>query len=775
MVPKTLLPYGLFILMAGLFLPTTAQHYMERLNRGVVAVRTSEDHVFVSWRLLATDPENIAFNLYRESIKVNDEPITGGTNFVDTVVENHLYEIVPVIEGVEQSGTGVAQVWEETYHRIPLSDRPIPQSESFYSPNDASVADLDNDGEYEIVLKWNPQNAKDNSQAGNTDKVYLDGLEMDGTLLWRIDLGPNIRAGAHYTQFMVYDFESDGYPEVVCKTADGTVDGLGHVIGDPSANYTNSAGYVLSGPEFLTVFDGQSGANLATADYVPERGSVTSWGDDYGNRVDRFLAGVGYFDGERPSILMCRGYYTRSVLAAWDYRDGALTQRWVFDTNDGFPTYMDQGAHSLSIGDVDADGRDEVIYGAMAIDDDGSPLHNTQFNHGDATHLGDFIPSRPGLEFYMPSESAGSSADGVLNPGVYVRDANSGSIIWSISANGDIGRAMTADISNDHPGHEFWAAGGLGVYNAEGEVISSSFPPINFAIWWDADLLREMLDQTTISKWQEGTLLSPAGVASNNGTKATPCLSADLFGDWREEVIFREENNSALRIYTTTIPTDHRFYTLMHDRQYRLAIAWQNVGYNQPPHPSFYIGEGVTSAPETNLKYVAEGSKQNQYINLDQSDQLLGDIIEVFASSGLPVSISVISGGDLVHIEGSTITAVGAGTATLGVSQPGSDTYEAIDEEVTFSIIEVLGENESTGFNVYPNPTDGLVLISFPPGNRGASGKLLVYDQQGKKIQESIVSMGPEVRLDVSQLNSGVYLLEVQADQLTIRQKLIIR
>jgi Carbohydrate binding module (family 6). len=598
---------------------------MESLGRGVVALRTSSSQVYVGWRQLGLDPSGIAYNVYRSAnggspVKLNSSPITNSTNFVDTssvASQTNVYTVRPVINGVEQpASAGFTLPSNSTttgYLRVPLqipAGGTTPSGESYtYSPNDCSVGDLDGDGEYEIVVKWDPSNSKDNSQSGYTGNVYLDAYKLNGTRLWRIDLGRNIRAGAHYTQFMVYDLDGDGKAEVACKTADATISGTGQVIGNASADHRNSSGYILSGPEYLTIFNGQTGAILATANYNPPRGTVSNWGDNYGNRVDRFLAGIAYLDGTRPSLIMCRGYYTRAVVAAWDYRNGQLTQRWTFDTGHSGGSlggYRGQGAHSLSIADVDNDGRHEIIYGAAVIDDNGTGKHTTGLGHGDALHVSDMNPSRPGLEIFMPHESPGSNG-GI---GTSFRDANTGTILWSTSASSDIGRGVCGDIDSRYAGYEFWGASNSNLYSASGAVIGSSRPsPINFMIWWDADLKRELLDGTTISKWNEtagnaSTLLAASGVASNNGTKATPNLSADILGDWREEVIWRESNNSALRIYVSTTVATNRFYTLMHDAQYRVAIAWQNVGYNQPPHPSFYLGTGMGAQPAANITYV---------------------------------------------------------------------------------------------------------------------------------------------------------------------------
>ena len=425
--------------------------------------------------------------------------------------------------------------------------------------------------------------------------------------MWEINLGKNIREGAHYTQFMVYDLDGDGKAEIVCKTADGTVDGTGKVIGDSTKSWVNDRGYILDGPEYLTVFDGLTGKALATTNYVPARGNVGSWGDNYGNRVDRFLACVAYLDGVHPSVVMCRGYYTRSVLEAWDWRDGKLTQHWVFDSavpgngKDGKPhrAYEGQGAHSLSVADVDGDGKDEIVYGAMCVDHDGEGLYSTGFRHGDALHVSVFDPSLPGLQVFMIHEAPSQTA------GVEFHDAATGKLLWGAPSTKDVGRGLAADVDPRYPGAQFFALGSRDVNGKTIPVQGGS----NFAIWWDGDLLRELLNGNSITKWnwETGTMnriFTADGCASNNGSKSTPALSADILGDWREEIIERTADNKELRIFTTVIPTEHRFYTLMHDPQYREAIAWQNVAYNQPPWPSFFIGQDMKAPPKPNIVLV---------------------------------------------------------------------------------------------------------------------------------------------------------------------------
>ena len=649
---------------------------MERLDRGVVAVHEPDGKVYVSWRVLASDADGVAFNVYRTTaapapgaeqpgqfgppppaeaatVRLNAEPLTGPTWLLDSgarLERATTYTVRPVVQGVEGPAdagfTLPAGAPPLPYHSIRLQTPPG------YTPNDASVGDLDGDGRYEIVLHQTGR-SHDNSQSGPTDPPILQAYRLDGTLLWTINLGRNIREGAHYTQFLVYDFDGDGRAEVVCKTADGTVDGTGKVIGDPHADWREPAGptvvspdatgaiktatgfaaslegRIVRGPEYLTVFDGRTGAALATTRYLsgrhPDTDSPTPeqmkavWGDGYGNRSDRFLAAVAYLDGEHPSFVMCRGYYTRTVLAAWDWRDGHLTSRWVFDSADGTPgneKFGGQGNHNLSVADVDGDGRDEIIYGAMVVDDNGRGLYSTGWGHGDALHVSDLVPDRPGLEVFDIQER-------FAGEGMSLRDARTGEPIFTVpSVHPDgakregPGRGNAFNIDPRYPGAECWAAGaGMdGLYTAKGVKFLEHRPrgfPVNFGIYWDGDFLSELLDHNRIVKWnwQTGSL-DPLLVAheciANNGTKATPVLTADLWGDWREEVIWRTRDNQELRIYTSTIPTAHRLVTLMHDPQYRLSVAWQNVAYNQPPHPSFYLDESAPLPPRPNVRFPAE-------------------------------------------------------------------------------------------------------------------------------------------------------------------------
>jgi len=585
-------------------LSTMVAQQQERLHqRGLVALRYAPDSVFVSWRLFASDAGSQAFHLFRSSPgqpaeRLNRQPLTGATHFTDYIgglTGDITYE---VREAGQTTGERYLLRADATGNFLTIPVQPL----EGHTIGDGAAGDLDGDGRYELIVK-REMRPRDNSHRGVTGQTKLAAYRLDGTMLWRIDLGKNIREGAHYTQFLVYDLDGDGRAEVAVKTADGTTDGQGKVIGDPTADHRNADGHIWKGPEFLTVFDGLTGAELHTTSYIPQRHpSITDptpeqmkevWGDDHYNRSERYLACVAYLDGKHPSLVMCRGYYTRSVLAAYDFKDKTLIHRWTFDSDDNTPgnrAYRGQGNHNLTAADVDGDGCDEIVYGAACIDNDGKGLYSTGLRHGDALHVSDLDPARPGMEVWMGHETRSDVA------GIEFRDARTGELIWGFASQGDVGRSLAADIDPRYPGYECWAFGpGItGLYSAQGERISERSPrTCNFRILWDGDLLHELLDRNFIAKYDWTTdslrfLLRADECRWNNGTKATPVLSADLLGDWREEVVWRTADNTALRIYSTTIATPHRLPTLMDDRQYRLSVAWQNVGYNQPPSTSFW-------------------------------------------------------------------------------------------------------------------------------------------------------------------------------------------
>lgn len=619
-----------------------AKLQMEKLDRGLIAVRKDASTVFVTWRYLNTDPFGISFNVYRDGKKLNETPIQDVTFFEDENTQGGIYSVKPVVNGRElnkaASSYTLPAKTQPGYLEIKL-DKPkdgiTPANESYtYSANDCSVGDADGDGELEIFLKWDPSNAHDNAHDGYTGNVLIDCYKLNGTKLWRIDLGKNIRAGAHYTQFMVYDFDNDGKAELICKTADGTVDGTGSVIGDKNANWvdpgsdmeqvpavdfrktginpagTRNRGRIISGPEYLSVFDGKTGKVLDTVDYIPPRGNMMDWGDNYANRSDRHLACIAFLDGEHASAVMCRGYYSRAVLAAFDWDGKKLKTHWVFDsekTQNG-KAYEAQGNHNLYAADVDHDGKDEIIYGSCTIDHDGTGLYSTRLGHGDAMHVTQFAPDMDGLQVFACHEGGS---------GITFRETSNGKIIVQQKSSSDVGRCMAADVDPTNYGVEMWGGGGFGFRNIKGEIVrgvnsnpnSSTLQgpsnlPVNFAVWWDGDLLREMLNGNTVSKydWNQrrcNNLVTFRGCSANNGTKSNPCLAADIAGDWREEVLMRTDDSTALRLYVSTTPTEYRFHTFLHDPVYRNSVASQNTCYNQPTHTGFYFGPDLIPADGT--------------------------------------------------------------------------------------------------------------------------------------------------------------------------------
>ena len=626
---------------------------MERLDRGVVAIPQGDGRVAVSWRTLRSDKKGEPFDVYRNGVKLNDEPLTsGGTFFVDSQPLSSGDDVLYEVRGGGLDGSftlradapvGYLPVKIERPEggKVPTMQNLQPQARRgrgrgwgwrddgsyTYSANDMSVGDVDGDGQYELFVKWEPSNAHDNAHDGYTGATIIDCYKIDNSksdncdLLWRINLGPNIRSGAHYTPFIVYDFDGDGRAELLVKTADGTRDGKGRVIGDSLADWRNKAGRILDGPEYITVFNGLTGEAMDTKAYVPQRGNLQAWGDDRGNRSERYLAAVGYLGkvkGEKgkkikdekgvASAVFCRGYYTRTVIAAWDWDGKELISRWVFDTDEPeWKDYAGQGNHNLRVADVDGDGFDEITYGSMAVDHDGRGLYNTGFGHGDAIHLV-AEPKTNKLYIWDCHENKRDGSD--------LRDAATGEVIFQIKSRTDVGRAMAADIDPTNPGVEMWSTDSHGIRNMKGEVVSTAldadnpqhdnnlvlggrYLPVNFGIWWDGDLLRELLDRATVTKynWQEksiDTVQQFEGVVFNNGTKSNPGLAADILGDWREEVIARDRESTELRIYVSTIPTDYRINCLMQDIPYRLSVATQNVGYNQPSETGCYIGSDNT-------------------------------------------------------------------------------------------------------------------------------------------------------------------------------------
>ncbi|MDR1676711.1 MAG: Ig-like domain-containing protein, partial [Tannerella sp.] len=660
------------ITVAPVMLP---QRQMEQLDRGLVAVKTGSN-IFLSWRLFNTDPSDVTFNIYKNgnTVSLNGSPLSAAyTDYLDNGGStSDTYSVAVLYGGTEVYRSEPVTAWGQQYLNIPVqmpTTGHLPNGTPYtnYTIYDGSTADLDGDGQYEIVFLCGPANMQDNSNAGATGNVFIDAYKLDGTKLWGsgkyIDLGSNIRAGAHYSPFLIFDFDGNGKAEIIVKTADGTTDALGTRLGTNTV-YANADGFVLSGPEYLSVFDGATGRLLASAPYDPPRGNVSAWGDGIGNRADRFLAAVAYLDGIHPSAVMCRGYYTRTTLCAWNWDGVSLTEEWLFDTNNlpgGGAQYKGQGNHNMSVGDVDEDGKDEIIYGSLTIDDNGQAMYTTGYGHGDAMHVGKLDPSRPGLQMMDVHESP-------FPYGLEMHDLLTGDLIWGVVASGDIGRGVAADIDPTFEGVESWSVGGLGTWSAQGAKISGSSPgSMNMAIYWDGDTGRELFDgqsnpsvtKPTVSgsapnkSFGSSNIITFSGASTNGGTKANPCLQADILGDWREEIILRASDNTALRIYTTTASTLHSgngavpvsgIPTLMHNKEYRLAVAWQNSGYNQPPHADIFIGYNMANVDRT-----AHGAGFT--VTLDPDGGTFGD-----DGSQIPRNIMTVTGA---HIPFPEVTKAG--------------------------------------------------------------------------------------------------------------------
>ena len=593
---------------------------MEKLGRGVSASRIDEYRAFISWRYLPDDPRDIFFDVYRNGEKITGVPIFE-TYFIDSLSHGSpaKYEVKATSNTIKRglkSGSYFLRA-EETcgYISIPVSLPSAgitPSGENYsYYPGDSTVGDVDGDGEYELIVRIEPTNRHDNAHDGYTGNVYIDCYKISGERLWRIDLGKNVRAGSHYVGVIVYDFDGDGKAEVVCRTCDGTTDSKGHVIGNKDADWREEGswisknkhseprffnqGKIMKGKDYITVFSGKTGKALCTIDYIPQRGKSEDWGDDKANRSDRFLSCAAYLDGENPSIIFCRGYYTRTVIAAFDWDGSRLTNRWVFDSSlPGNEDYAGQGFHNLRVGDVDSDGKDEIIYGSCTIDDDGKGLYTTGLGHGDAIHMTCFDPAVDRMQIWDCHEN---KIDGST-----FRDAATGRVIFQVKSNEDVGRCMAADIDPTNYGVEMWSICTNGLYNIKGEqyMTFTKRPPMSMAVWWDGDLSRELLNKNLILKYKPQrkrciTLEEFTGAMNINGTKGTPLLQGDILGDWREEVVLMSEDAQEIRIYTSTIPTRYRFHTFMADPVYRLSIVYQNVGYNQPTQTGFYFGPDLPS------------------------------------------------------------------------------------------------------------------------------------------------------------------------------------
>jgi hypothetical protein len=622
------------LLAVGLVVPSlAAPRQMENLTRGLVVSNVGSG-VLVSWRLLGTDDPATEFNLYRDGSKIASIAKNAGTNYLDKSGKTtSKYEVAAVVDGKEQAKSPLSLVLDKTvsnsgnsfpYKTLKLevpAAQTMPNGEKCtYTPNDMSAGDLDGDGEYELILKWDPSNAHDNSQTGYTGTVFIDAYKLDGTRLWRIDLGKNIRAGAHYTQFQVFDYDGDGKAEMIVKTADGTIDGTGKAIGNASADYRDGNGLILKGKEYLTVFRGVDGAAVTTIDYVPSRdinkhekgkNGKGYWGDNYGNRCERYIAATAYLDGVHPSAVFIRGYYSASYVVAYDFDGKTLKQRWYHKSEDPGKGLYEQGNHNIAVGDIDGDGYDEIVFGGATLNHDGTVRFSTQLGHGDAGHLGDLDPDHPGMEFWDVHEHTNAQYTEEM------RGAD-GKVYWGTpqpNPGVDNGRGMAADIDSEYRGYEVWSAKGGGMKTASGKKIGSPAVSQNFRIYFDGDVYDELLDGAYVTKFDSkakkanvyfdgGAALGAAGC---NGTKNTPSLVADLFGDWREELVVRSEKDpTTMYIISTPVASEHRVYTLMHDATYRVAIAWQNTAYNQPPHIGYYLPDAVKKLAAPDIYVVGE-------------------------------------------------------------------------------------------------------------------------------------------------------------------------
>lgn len=639
------LHYYLLLFFALIFSNNAfSSRQMENLGRGILVFHTNFTNVKISWRHFYNDTTTY-FNVLKNGRKINWLPISDNHMETNSTLSSDRFAVISYnsykdcLQGINGDTSATVTAWQNyttnqkcnaAYKTIPMN---VPEGGFLngttysYRPNDCSVGDLDGDGEYELIVKWDPENAQDNSKSGYTGDVYLDAYKLDGTQLWRIDLGKNIRAGAHYTQFLVYDFDGDGKAEVACRTAPGSKDATGEYLScgpaakdNPKSDYRDSHGRVYTNPEYLTVFE-SDGTEGSTVTFQPARGSSSDWGDNYGNRSERFLGCVAYLDGVHPSIVMCRGYYfgkdgynSRMELAAFDYKNKSISLKWHFKANlkkNINAKFVGQGNHNLSVADVDNDGKDEIIYGACAFNDDGTGLYSTGLGHGDAIHVSDMDPDRPGLEVWDVHEDKGSKYSSELH------DAKTGEIIWGddVNVGFDNGRGMSADIDSKSRGFEMWSYSANNIYTCKGNILfEGKRPTLNFRIYWDGDLQDELLDGTTIDKWNGSgserliSLYKFENSSSCNGSKKTPNLCADILGDWREEVVLWNTATKNLTIFTTMTDTKYQLYTLMEDPVYRNAIAWQNVAYNQPPHLGVYIGDGIDSIPKPDIYFVGKDS-----------------------------------------------------------------------------------------------------------------------------------------------------------------------
>jgi rhamnogalacturonan endolyase len=712
-----LLTIGMLLLFAE---SAIGQRMMENLGRGVIAVRRSSTQVYIGWRLLGTDPSNISFNLYRATgngaaIRINGTAITSSTNFVDSSADlgqSNRYFVRPIINGAEQedstSFTLPANAPVRQYISIPL------RTDLSYGAFHVGTGDLDGDGEYDFVVKRGSQDTDPSQGGGSNNTFKLEGYKNNGQFLWRIDLGWNIEQGIWYSPIMVYDLDGDCKAEVIAKISEGTRDGAGVLIGDTNSDgrtdYRDPAqgNRVLSGPEFLGVFSGTNGRLLARADW-PERGAVSDWGDNYGNRVNRNLMGIAYIDGQRPSLIAFRGTYTKMYADAWNWRNGSLTRVWRW-----FRASGGGGYHNIRVSDIDNDGRDEIINGSIAINDNGATMWITGEGHGDRVHLTDINPDRPGKEIFYIQEG------GYTHP-YSLRDAATGIFLWGPSGNqGDVGRGLCADIHSGVRGLECWASVG-NLNGATGASLGARPSQVNMAIWWDGDVTRELLDGNHIDKWNTNNTLTRLLTADGVfvASRSAPAGYGDVFGDWREEVWYIV-GNSELRIYTTTIEANNRFYTLMHDSDYRTSVACETMGYMQATQPGFYFGNGMSAPPAPNI--VAP--------NCDTSSEAISGVYRLInRNSGKALDVeesSTANGANIIQWADTgginqqwRIISLGGGYYTLTAQHSGQ-------------VLDVNGRSTADGADVIQWPSTGATNQQWLIENMGGGNYRLTARHSGK-------------------------------------------
>ncbi len=603
------------------------------LKRGLMALHKSSGNL-VSWRARKTDDRNLRFMLYRitstgtETTLNSGNFIAGKTNFYDSggsTTHTYRLEVLDadgnVIE-TDESG----ETWSDQTLYIPLTaGSPTDPSGlgATYTPNDAAICDMDGDGQYEIILKWSPSNEKDAASSGSTSNVFFDCYKMDGTQLWRIDMGQNFFASAHTMQFIAWDFDGDGYGEFMVKTAPGTIDGLGNYVimgdDDPTANWKNSRGKQVEGPEYITVFDGMTGAELSTIPYhTTYADGEAYWGDSNQNRSERYLAAIAWLDGEdyNPSPIFARGYYKGAFVGAYDWDGVTLSERWVSRNTTSGQGLWGEGAHSITVGDCTGDGKQEIVYGSAALNHDGSLLYRTGLGHGDSEHLGDFDPDNPGLEVFMVHEESPYGAD--------LRDAATGTLLIHVTASGDTGRGLAAHYNPEAEGAYFQYSEIMSdLYDWNWDVIKSDVShggggSLNNRVYWDGLLADCYYDKSVLESYNpsantfdriqvNGTNYTIGNL--NNSTKYNPCLLGDILGDWREEIMTWTEDNGTyyLIINATNYESDYTVPHLLDDMNYRAQVIGQNVCYNQPPHLGYNLRDSKKVTRQC-IEYDAGGS-----------------------------------------------------------------------------------------------------------------------------------------------------------------------